>query len=1359
MQVGDVPSTAIRRGAPVLPWKPVRILLPHAADVHSVIVHPGPARRLEGAWFLPPGGEEFSPVGADPPPPPEPDPLIYGSDVPYPPGVHLEHGRQMKHGRSILCLSVCPVSYEPRSGRIDVLESLEVEVAIRRDASLPLAGRSGGTLLRPAHFADLASLVLNPPTEHEKRRAKDRGGGADDLVAYAVITTPELAPAFAPLVEARTAGGLPAAVFTTEWVYSQYSGLRPDGAQDDATRIRNFIADCYSSRGLEYVLLGGDADGGGGEPLVPTRYLQSRALFTQPIPADMYFGCLDGTFDGDGDGLYGEPDDGPDGDDVDFFCEVHVGRAPVDSLEEAESFVEKTIAYEESSDRVLREVLFVGEYLGFGGDYDWGGNLCDQIRSGSEDLFPSVGFLNSPFADFFRPRTLYDRDTLGGRWNRQALISILESGVHIVNHVGHADSSSVMRLSAAEIDSLAAGFPFLEYSQSCYAGAFDNQRPDGSYGGDSVAEHLLARRNGAAALVVNSRRGWASTGTADGPSHRFHRRFWHAVFQQGVLQWGAANDRSKEENLDAIQTSERSRFCAYELNTLGDPALTIHLAVSRGSLSFDRPFYSPGDFATVTLIDSDLDVSREEPDRASIEIRAETSGDTEVLELVETARASAVFRSSVEIATGVALADGRLQVTPPDTISARYEDDDRGDGQPALAEAQLPAVDPVQLTGACPKDASVGVPYRDQLLAGGGLLPYRFRSSAASYVEDLVESPSPPPGSGRGASVDRMPWFGDDRGWTYALPFEFPFYGRLHSSVVVSSNGYLDLGGGDGRLFANSVEGLIENKMIAPFWADLTVNEPGGIYIDEGFDWVSIQWVAQEYASEDPTSFWVTLSTDGRIVFGYGGANSGIEPTIGISAGNGQDYVISTISGRDDFSSAPRVYFIPTRLPGGLAVDAATGVISGVPEQVFSGEIALEVEDALGQRHRRVCHLEVRPDGLVLTAPQAGDLWLAGGRQTIRWEWFGNIGQNVQLDYNTDGSTTAFPQPIAASVSIAARSLTWDLPARGDVPLPARIRIQSVERPEFFTYSEVFQIVGPTLRILVPAGGEKWQVGTQVVIRWQSLGNVGSRVRIDYNIDGSRTAFPLTLAADVPNSVEALVTVPGTPSETCRLRVQSLASPSVLDVSAGTFAIRSPSLRILSPNGGECMRTSESTLITWASEGLTGNEVILEYNTDGSEDVFPNAVGGGPLPNTGSAQWQTPASPSPSCRLRIRSASQPSIFDVSDGTFSIEHRCAVRALVWVPYIPQDEEQVTGMTDAILRYRPDLEPVYSVQLTPEALRTDLANKDALVIPKQKRGSAIDFAALGLRLGPVLREFLGRGGAVVIGQQTTESEEFL
>ena len=177
--------------------------------------------------------------------------------------------------------------------------------------------------------AALASPNLVPPGNYQ----------------YVIITASAFESAFQPLINHKASKGLTARSVNTEWIYANYDGTRPDGGQDNQTKIRNFIIDAYENWGTEYVLLGGDADGAnvGGESgnnIVPVRCLrQYYNGDAYNIAADMYYGCLDGSFDADGDGIYGELTDGVNNQDIDLVSEVYVGRAPVDSVQEINNFI------------------------------------------------------------------------------------------------------------------------------------------------------------------------------------------------------------------------------------------------------------------------------------------------------------------------------------------------------------------------------------------------------------------------------------------------------------------------------------------------------------------------------------------------------------------------------------------------------------------------------------------------------------------------------------------------------------------------------------------------------------------------------------------------------------------------------------------------------------------------------------------------------------------------------------------------------------------------------------------------------------------------------------------------------------
>jgi hypothetical protein len=151
---------------------------------------------------------------------------------------------------------------------------------------------------------------------------------------YLIITTQALASDFQPLANWKRRLGLPTTVKTIEALQAEYPAAR-----DDAERMRMWIRDQYTGPGARWVLLGGTA------ALVPTRYAYTQFYGGQSIPTDLYFSCLDGTWNADGDALWGEGYSSPSdpGDDADLLPEVWVGRAPVTNAAEARAFVARSI--------------------------------------------------------------------------------------------------------------------------------------------------------------------------------------------------------------------------------------------------------------------------------------------------------------------------------------------------------------------------------------------------------------------------------------------------------------------------------------------------------------------------------------------------------------------------------------------------------------------------------------------------------------------------------------------------------------------------------------------------------------------------------------------------------------------------------------------------------------------------------------------------------------------------------------------------------------------------------------------------------------------------------------------------------
>jgi hypothetical protein len=282
------------------------------------------------------------------------------------------------------------------------------------------------------------------------------------------------------------------------------------------------------------------------------------------MPSDLYYACLDGPYNSDGDDRWGETKDGTNGGDVDLIAEVYLGRACVGNSYEVDNFIHKTISYMNNDDNYLNEVLLVGEYLWSNPD-TWGGDYMDELIDGSSSHeYTTIGV---PSDEYFIDK-LYDRDWIDNHWSKEEIINRINDNVHLINHLGHSWYNYNMKMNNSDAIKLTNNRYFFAYSQGCDNGGFDDP-----YGYDCIAEQFTVKTDhGAFAVIANARSGWGSVGSTNGASQRYHREFIDAIFGEGLIQLGKANQDSKEDNLYRI-SNKIMRWCYYQLNLFGDPTI------------------------------------------------------------------------------------------------------------------------------------------------------------------------------------------------------------------------------------------------------------------------------------------------------------------------------------------------------------------------------------------------------------------------------------------------------------------------------------------------------------------------------------------------------------------------------------------------------------------------------------------------------------------------------------------------------------------------------------------------------------------------------------------------------------------
>ncbi|MBN1425783.1 hypothetical protein JXA88_14620 [Candidatus Fermentibacteria bacterium] len=547
-------------GEPRLPVQGITALLPPGHEIVSVHVESAEPISLPAAYTVEVVQRQypFSYQGPWETTPLVPD--LLGSRDAFPSYRVANSSTEFKMGCSLGVFTLHPVSYTPATGELQYYPRLTVQVITEATprAADALAAMYRGT---ERDRARVERAVINPTAMMTYPAARSLRDVPYDLL---IVTNNAQQANLNSYVNYKTVRGWRIAVETVESIYAAYTGV------DNPDKIRNCIIDYYTNNGIQYVMLGGDNEN------VP-----HRGLYNDPgwgyedddIAADLYFAGLDGNWNTDGDGLWGE-----NSLESDLVAEVYVARVCGDNATEFTNFYNKTVAYQTNPIvSECTEALMVGELLW--SDPTYGGDYKDEIKFGAS----THGYTTVGFPPNFDVATLYDRDL--GTWNAMSqLRPLLNNGVHLVNHLGHADVTYYMRLYNSDLTD--ANFTnngvnhsfYITYSQGCYCGSFDNRTTSGGYTSDCINERIAFElAHGAVANISCSRYGWGAHSSTNGSSQYYDRQFFDALFGEGITNIAEANQDSKEDNIPYIGF-EQNRWCYYELNVLGDPLLDIWTA-------------------------------------------------------------------------------------------------------------------------------------------------------------------------------------------------------------------------------------------------------------------------------------------------------------------------------------------------------------------------------------------------------------------------------------------------------------------------------------------------------------------------------------------------------------------------------------------------------------------------------------------------------------------------------------------------------------------------------------------------------------------------------------------------------------
>jgi hypothetical protein len=531
-------------GEPQLPLIAVRIALPAGCEVVDLAIVDADSVVLPGDFLVWPAQPPQSLSSRRPAEFVEPHAPVYESFDIYPEGAAELVGWGKLGGATVCEVLVYPLRYIPAQRRLYLHTSITLEVVYRW--GVPASEDDIGE----SRLELIGSLIIDPGNlweieEFLSHDASHRALGGDPI-AYLIVTRDSLRTYFEPLREWKTRKGIPAEIVTIETIIYTYGG------SDLQEKIRNCIKDYHNNSGTDWVLLGGDTQ------IIPDREAYVSLSDRPYIPCDLYYSDLDGTWNDDGDLLWGEVPQ----DDIDMYADVYVGRAPVVNGAEVQVFVEKVLTYEgfyEAEQDHHLEMLFIGEIL-------WGepGNPLDEEYTDAGIAKDLIDLLYVPAR--FSIDKLYES---AGNLNYANVMSTLNQGRNIINILTHGQYTSMSMASDVVTNGDFASLQNtpeygLMYSACCFAGGFDQT--------DCIGEIWVTGGLGGGFFIGNSRYGYNSPGfPGEGPSDYYDQSFFESVFLTGFTNLGKAHADAKHEFVADSRTDDYMRYIMYTLNLLGDP--------------------------------------------------------------------------------------------------------------------------------------------------------------------------------------------------------------------------------------------------------------------------------------------------------------------------------------------------------------------------------------------------------------------------------------------------------------------------------------------------------------------------------------------------------------------------------------------------------------------------------------------------------------------------------------------------------------------------------------------------------------------------------------------------------------------
>ena len=432
---------------------------------------------------------------------------------------------------------------------------------------------------RSAQFIAVSDTALRQPERIEIVEPTDLATTTHG-VDYLIVTHPKFLASAQRLAEWRTTsggGGYRTKVVTTDDIYNTYG----DGSVTPKA-IKAFLTHAYQSwtpPAPTYVVLFGDGtfdfrgidteihveppelDG-----YIPTHYIRTDSFGR--TASDHWYVTVSGH---------------------DEFTDMYIGRLSVETVNQADTIVDKILAYEQSppNGNWRRKIISVADdEVSNSGDFIFKKSLDEIAKDHTRLGYETVEIFLEDITDEVEAKPADFPNLHPQRVAKDMIIEALGEGAVLAQYAGHGGRvvwAHEIIFDNASVDQVEETnkIPFM-LVLSCYNGYFDKP------GEPSMAEKLLRKEKGGIIGMLSATRLTYGSG-----NDALNRIIFDMLFKRNVRQLGPLSFDSKVELLMTEGTGQIDVMMEYTL--FGDPALQIAIANGEIQPTIETKTVAPGD--------------------------------------------------------------------------------------------------------------------------------------------------------------------------------------------------------------------------------------------------------------------------------------------------------------------------------------------------------------------------------------------------------------------------------------------------------------------------------------------------------------------------------------------------------------------------------------------------------------------------------------------------------------------------------------------------------------------------------------------------------------------------------------------